>query len=506
MLGHEAALWFPTGTMANQVALRTLTRPGDEVLAPREAHILWHETGAAAAHERRPDHRDRAGRQHGPVQRRGRPRRAQAARPHAPAADDRRRRREHPQPRRRRRDRRGDRRRHRRRGARHRHRELPRRRAALERRGRAGRAHRRSRPPVRRRQRRVLEGPRRAGRLDARGLARLRHRGDALSPDGRRRDAPGRRLRGGRRATPSTITSTGWPTTTPTPASSPSGSPRARRSSSIRPPSRRTSSCSGWRTARRTRATVVAAARAAGVLVVAFSARTIRAVTHLDVTRDQVAEAAERLVAAAESGRSRLIAGRGILRPRAGPTDGGATMTFERNPGPPPEPGPTPVVGAASPGAGPTPVQIRLQILSTEHWSLLASRGLAWNEIVHPGRRCSSRRCPRLDGRPRPDRGRRRLRRCVLRRSRFVVLPVALFVGIGTWIRMGAANYHDAMTVVGMNRIRGAYLEIAPDLEPYFVMGVHDDARGIGDHDGRPARDRRRSSTWSRRRRSSSWS
>ena len=49
MLGHEAGLWFPTGTMANQVAIRTLTRPGDEVLAPREAHILWHETGAAAA-------------------------------------------------------------------------------------------------------------------------------------------------------------------------------------------------------------------------------------------------------------------------------------------------------------------------------------------------------------------------------------------------------------------------------------------------------------------------
>ncbi len=49
MLGHEAALWFPTGTMANQVAIRTLTRPGDEVLVPREAHVLWHETGGAAA-------------------------------------------------------------------------------------------------------------------------------------------------------------------------------------------------------------------------------------------------------------------------------------------------------------------------------------------------------------------------------------------------------------------------------------------------------------------------
>ena len=49
MLGHEAALWFPTGTMANQVAIRTLTRPGDEVVVPREAHVLWHETGGAAA-------------------------------------------------------------------------------------------------------------------------------------------------------------------------------------------------------------------------------------------------------------------------------------------------------------------------------------------------------------------------------------------------------------------------------------------------------------------------
>jgi len=34
--------------------------------------------------------------------------------------------------------------------------------------------------------------------------------------------------------------------------------------------------------------------------------------------------------------------------------------------------------------------------------------------------------------------------------------------------------------VFGMNRIRGAYLEIAPELEAYFVMGVHDDPRGIG--------------------------
>ena len=49
LLGKEAALWLPTGTMANQVALRTLTRPGDEVVASRESHAAWHEVGGAAA-------------------------------------------------------------------------------------------------------------------------------------------------------------------------------------------------------------------------------------------------------------------------------------------------------------------------------------------------------------------------------------------------------------------------------------------------------------------------
>lgn len=49
LLGKEAAVWLPTGTMANQVALRTLTRPGDEVVACRESHAAWHELGGAAA-------------------------------------------------------------------------------------------------------------------------------------------------------------------------------------------------------------------------------------------------------------------------------------------------------------------------------------------------------------------------------------------------------------------------------------------------------------------------
>jgi threonine aldolase len=49
LLGKEAAVFVPSGTMANQIALRVMTRSGDEVIVGGEAHILWHETGAASA-------------------------------------------------------------------------------------------------------------------------------------------------------------------------------------------------------------------------------------------------------------------------------------------------------------------------------------------------------------------------------------------------------------------------------------------------------------------------
>src|SRR5690242_7532835 len=49
LLGKEAALFVPSGTMANQIGLKILTRPGDDVVVGDEAHIVWHESGAAAA-------------------------------------------------------------------------------------------------------------------------------------------------------------------------------------------------------------------------------------------------------------------------------------------------------------------------------------------------------------------------------------------------------------------------------------------------------------------------
>ena len=48
IFGREAALFLPTGTMGNQVAIRTLTQPGQEVIAESRAHILDYEMATTA--------------------------------------------------------------------------------------------------------------------------------------------------------------------------------------------------------------------------------------------------------------------------------------------------------------------------------------------------------------------------------------------------------------------------------------------------------------------------
>jgi threonine aldolase len=50
LLGQEAAVYLPTATMANQIALRLLGRPGDELLAHEHSHILLYELGGPAVH------------------------------------------------------------------------------------------------------------------------------------------------------------------------------------------------------------------------------------------------------------------------------------------------------------------------------------------------------------------------------------------------------------------------------------------------------------------------
>jgi hypothetical protein len=119
-----------------------------------------------------------------------------------------------------------------------------------------------------------------------------------------------------------------------------------------------------------------------------------------------------------------------------------------------------------------------LQILSTEHWSLLASRSMTWNESF----------------------SRTGLFLSVLSASvvalglvggatsfggeftvfALVLLPVTLFVGVATFVRLDEANMEDTLWVAGMNRIRHAYVRIRPAVEPFLISGWTDDLEGLG--------------------------
>lgn len=123
------------------------------------------------------------------------------------------------------------------------------------------------------------------------------------------------------------------------------------------------------------------------------------------------------------------------------------------------------------------PAALRAQILATEHWSLLATRSATWHEIFS---RTSifltvlSATVVALS--------------LVVQAAGFgtsfhvfalVVLPIVLLLGLATFIRLVEADIEDAWFVIGMNRLRHAYFELAPELEPYFITSHHDDELGI---------------------------
>ena len=60
-----------------------------------------------------------------------------------------------------------------------------------------------------------------------------------------------------------------------------------------------------------------------------------------------------------------------------------------------------------------------------------------------------------------------------------LILPVVLFLGVTTFVRLVEINKEDDRWVIGMNLLRHAYLEAAPELRPYFITGWHDDEDGI---------------------------
>jgi hypothetical protein len=141
------------------------------------------------------------------------------------------------------------------------------------------------------------------------------------------------------------------------------------------------------------------------------------------------------------------------------------------------EPDPTARVPAAegAPAAGSSPHA--LQILTTEHWSLLAARSLVYTESMSR----TSIFVAALTGSV-------VALALVAQATDFgdgfvafalVLLPVVYFLGIVTVARLGQVNLEDAIWVQGMNRIRHAYLDLAPELAPYFVTSRYDDDRGV---------------------------
>ena len=118
-----------------------------------------------------------------------------------------------------------------------------------------------------------------------------------------------------------------------------------------------------------------------------------------------------------------------------------------------------------------------IQILATEHWSLLASRTLSWNESFSRASMLLATLSAAVVALA-----------LVAQVAAFgqgfivfalIVLPFVELVGLATFARLGEANGEDVHYIQGMNRIRHAYLEIAPHLEPYFVSSHHDDLPAI---------------------------
>ena len=118
----------------------------------------------------------------------------------------------------------------------------------------------------------------------------------------------------------------------------------------------------------------------------------------------------------------------------------------------------------------------KLQILATEHWSLLATRSLVYQEslgrvnmflAVLSGAVIALALVAQAD----------RFGPTFIAIAIFM-LAVVFFVGVATMRRLMMLNRDDYHTVIGMNRIRHAYLEMHPDLEPNFITGHHDDLLG----------------------------
>jgi hypothetical protein len=114
-----------------------------------------------------------------------------------------------------------------------------------------------------------------------------------------------------------------------------------------------------------------------------------------------------------------------------------------------------------------------LQILSTEHWSLLTARSLVYNESFARGGMFMAFLSATL-----------LVLGLISTATGFstgflivaaVILGLDLFVGLATLGRINGASAEDLLYLQGMNRLRNAYHEMVPGLEKYFMTSKYDD-------------------------------
>ncbi len=135
-----------------------------------------------------------------------------------------------------------------------------------------------------------------------------------------------------------------------------------------------------------------------------------------------------------------------------------------------PEPPPvTPITELTDPRA--------IQILSTEHWSLLTARSLAYNEAFVRGGMFLTFLSMSFVALA-------LLSQAMTFGTQFLTVAAILMgfvfvIGLTTYGRITGANVDDLRAMHGMARIRHAYTEVAPIVAPYFTTATHDDIDSV---------------------------
>jgi hypothetical protein len=141
------------------------------------------------------------------------------------------------------------------------------------------------------------------------------------------------------------------------------------------------------------------------------------------------------------------------------------------------QPAGRPTLDASQHGTGSAPSSVRAQLLATEHWSLLATRSTTQSEVLSRITTFLMLVSASIVSLALIGQATRFDRRFIT--FALVLLGMVLMVGTLTQMRLGNAAIEDLAHVIGMNRLRAAYVELDPGIERYLVTSAHDDDPGI---------------------------